>query len=124
MYTLVGYKPCSTCRAIEKSLKNLNLSYQYREITEDIPSADELWQWYQISGENSVKKLMNTSGTLYRELDMKSQLMDLTEKEQLELIVQNGMLIKRPILLTPQGEVFIGKRVSEYLENLQNGKEG
>lgn len=123
MYTLIGYKPCSTCRAIEKNLKNLDLPYQYREITEDVPSGKELWQWYQASGESSIKRIMNTSGTLYRELNMKSQLAGRSEQEQLELIAQDGMLIKRPILLAPSGQVYIGKKVAEFLEAMRQGEE-
>lgn len=116
MYTLICYKKCSTCRDIEKKMTKLNLSYTYREITEQVPTGEELWNWYQNSGLTSVKRMMNTSGTKYRELNLKDKLEDLSEQEQLELISQDGMLIKRPILLGPGDKIYIGPMVKEFLD--------
>lgn len=118
MNILIGYERCSTCKAIEKQLKAKEIPYQFREITEDIPSAEELMAWFKLSGENSIKKLMNTSGTLYREKNYKEKLMGLSEMEQLKLVAENGMLIKRPILITDTNEVYIGKAVEEYITQL------
>ena len=118
MYTLICYKKCSTCRQLEKELKKVNIEYQYREITEDTPSASELLGWFHKSGETSIKKIMNTSGSKYRELNMKDQLKDLEPAQQLELIAQDGMLIKRPILLDSEGLVYIGPKAFQHMEEI------
>lgn len=118
MYTLICYHACSTCKGIEKQMKSQGLVYYYREITEDIPSGQELMDWYQRSGETSLKKMMNTSGTKYREGHLKDRLQGKSDQEQLDILSEDGMLIKRPILLTPEGQVFIGKAVQHYLDHL------
>lgn len=123
MYTLICYKNCSTCKDVEKSLKNLELAYNYREITEKVPTSQELWTWYHASGVSSLKKIMNTSGAKYRELNLKDKLKGLSELQQLELISQDGMLIKRPILLGPDKQVYIGPMVKEYLAQMALDKE-
>ncbi len=115
MITLVGYGKCSTCKAIEKLLKAKNITYSYREITEDIPSVEELMHWYKLSKLDSIKKLMNTSGTLYRQENLKDKLNGLNDKQQFECIAKNGMLIKRPILIVDQEEVYVGKDVQAYI---------
>lgn len=118
MVTLIGKKSCSTCREIEKLLKGKGIAYDYREITQDIPTAQELKLWHDQADLSSLKKMMNTSGEKYRQENYKDQLADLAPMQQLELIAQDGMLIKRPILLWDKDRVLIGPDVKKFVEAL------
>lgn len=120
MYTLVGLPQCSTCKGIEKLLKAKAYDYTYRNITTETPSAEELMKWLKQSKETSFKKIVNTSGQKYRALNLKDVLATQTLEEQLVTIAQDGMLIKRPILLTPQGEVYWGSNVQSFVESLDS----
>ena len=115
---LIGLKKCSTCREIEQLLKQQGKAYTYREINLDRPSADELATWFAQSGEPDLKKFVNTSGLKYRELDLKNRWQSLDFNEQLALLATDGMLVKRPILLTDNGEVYVGPAVKRYLTAL------
>ncbi|WP_124058326.1 ArsC/Spx/MgsR family protein [Vaginisenegalia massiliensis] len=121
MWTLIGKKTCSTCREVEKLAKQVGLNYRYREITQEIPSADELADWFAASGETSPKKLMNTSGDKYRQENYKDRLACLPLEEQWALIAQDGMLIKRPLLVGPNGQVYIGSKVKTFLSEFEKG---
>lgn len=112
---LVGLKRCSTCRDIEKKLQSCRINYQYREIDKDIPSVYELKKWFKASHESNRKKLVNTSGIKYREMNLKSKWDKLSENEQYQLLATDGMLIKRPILITDNNEVYIGPKVKDYV---------
>ncbi|MDO4774470.1 MAG: Spx/MgsR family RNA polymerase-binding regulatory protein [Aerococcaceae bacterium] len=118
MFTLIGLPQCSTCKAIEKTLKAKGHAYQYRHIVEETPTADELAQWFSRSGETNFKKIVNTSGQKYRELNLKERLADTSSDAQFALIAEDGMLIKRPILLTQAGEVYWGANVQKFVDNL------
>ena len=120
MYTLIGLPQCSTCKGIEKLLKAKAYDYTYRNITTETPSAEELMKWLKQSKEISFKKIVNTSGQKYRALNLKDVLATQTLEEQLVTIAQDGMLIKRPILLTPQGEVYWGANVQSFVESLDS----
>lgn len=112
---LICYKNCSTCKAVERSMKEKNMSYTYREITEEIPTKEELKEWIRISGE-ALTKWLNTSGRAYRQMNLSEKRKTLSEDKILELMEKDGMLIKRPILVIDAHTVYVGKAVSAYLE--------
>ena len=116
MNTLIGYKRCSTCKNIEKLLEEKYISYDYREIDKDLLSVEELKKIRDLA-EVDIFKLFNTSGVRYRELGLKDKKKDMTEEEIFELLSSDGMLVKRPILLT-EGKAFVGTQVKKYLESL------
>ena len=88
-----------------------------RDIKEENPSADELRQWYQQSGE-PLKKFFNTSGIQYRAWELKDKLPQMSEDEQIELLATDGMLVKRPLLITDD-TVLIGFKESQWAEKLK-----
>lgn len=93
------YNKCSTCQKAMKWLKENNIAYEERPIKEENPTEEELERWYKKSG-LPLKRFFNTSGMLYKELQLKDKLADMTEKEQLHLLASDGMLVKRPLLVT------------------------
>lgn len=107
------YPPCSTCKKARKWLDDHNLSYTARHIKEENPSFDELKTWYQSSG-LPLKKFFNTSGLLYKSLGLKDKLPGMSEEEQLQLLATDGMLVKRPIIVTETGKVLTGFREKEW----------
>lgn len=102
--TLLWYPSCSTCRKAKAWLEGQGLPFDCRDLVQQRPSADELAQWQQRSG-LPLKRFFNTSGQLYRQLGLKEKLPTLSEGEQLELLGSDGMLVKRPILLTEEGAI-------------------
>lgn len=93
------YNKCSTCQKAMKWLKENNIAYEERPIKEENPTEEELERWYKKSG-LPLKRFFNTSGMLYKELQLKDKLADMPEKEQLHLLASDGMLVKRPLLVT------------------------
>lgn len=93
------YPKCSTCKKAKKWLDEHGVSYTTRHIVEDNPSADELRAWHERSG-LPLKRFFNTSGMLYREMELSKKLPDMPEDEQYALLATNGMLVKRPLLIT------------------------
>ena len=93
------YPKCSTCQKAKKWLDENGIQYQDRHIVEQNPTVEELTQWYQKSG-LPLKRFFNTSGMLYKELKLKDKLPTMTEQEQLELLATNGMLVKRPLVIS------------------------
>lgn len=111
----IGYPPCSTCRKAYKALLDLGIEATYRNIKEENPTKEEIQSWIDRGVE--LKKLFNTSGMLYRELNIKEKRETYTQEQLIELLASNGMLVKRPIVI--QGDmIIIGNKVSEY-EKLQ-----
>ena len=94
---LFGYKKCSTCKKAEKFFKDRNKPFDYIDITEKPPSKKQLKQFIKIS-ELPIKKWFNSSGLVYREMNLKSKLDDMSEAQMLELLASNGKLIKRPVV--------------------------
>ena len=92
------YPPCSTCQKAKKWLDEHELSYTDRHIKENNPTYEELKAWYQRSG-LPLKKFFNTSGLVYKALNLKEKLPTMTEEEQLQLLATDGMLVKRPIVV-------------------------
>ncbi len=111
---LIEYKKCSTCKNANKYLKEKNINYQTREITTDTPTIKEIDTWikkYNID----IKKLFNTSGLVYKNLNLKNKLNNLSYEEKLNLLSSNGMLIKRPIFIT-ENNIFIGFKEEKWQE--------
>lgn len=111
----IGYPPCSTCKKAYKALLDLGIEATYRNIKEENPTKEEIQSWIDRGVE--LKKLFNTSGMLYRELNIKEKRETYTQEQLIKLLASNGMLVKRPIVI--QGDmIIIGNKVSEY-EKLQ-----
>lgn len=113
------YPKCSTCQKAKKWLDEYNVEYTERHIVEDKPTYDELKAWYKQSG-LPLKKFFNTSGLVYKEMQLKDKLPSMSEEEQLKLLAANGMLIKRPMVIC-EDKVFVGFKETEW-EVLKNKK--
>ncbi len=99
----VHYPKCSTCQKAKKWLEAHQIAYEERDIKTENPSKEELKGWYEKSG-LELKKFFNTSGMLYKSMQLKDKLPGMTEEEQLKLLGTDGMLVKRPILV---GDDFV-----------------
>lgn len=97
------YPKCTTCQKAEKWLKENNAEYESRDIKTDNPTYDELKNWYEKSG-LPLKKFFNTSGLVYRAMDLKNKLDNMSEDEMLNLLARDGMLVKRPMVI---GDDFV-----------------
>ena len=113
----ICYPKCSTCQKAKKWLDEHNIKYTERHIAEENPSFDELKEWHEKSG-LPLKRFFNTSGLVYRDLQLKDKLPSMSEEEQLELLAGNGMLVKRPLVV--DGEtVLVGFKEAEWTERLK-----
>ena len=113
----ICYPKCSTCQKAKKWLDEHNITYTERHIAEENPSFDELKEWHEKSG-LPLKRFFNTSGLVYRDLQLKDKLPSMSEEEQLELLAGNGMLVKRPLVV--DGEtVLVGFKEAEWTERLK-----
>lgn len=108
------YKRCSTCKKAQKFLDEKKADYQMRDIVEDNPTYEELKKWYEKSG-LPIKRFFNTSGMLYREMQLKDKLPSMSEDEMLKLLSTNGMLVKRPLVVT-EDAVLVGFKEAEWDE--------
>lgn len=113
----IEYPKCTTCQRAKKYLDDHGAVYTDRHIKEDNPKAEELRTWQRASG-LPLKRFFNTSGLLYKSLELKDKLPSMTEEEQLNLLATDGMLVKRPILV---GEdfVLVGFREQEWEAKLE-----
>lgn len=107
------YPPCSTCKKAKRWLDDHGIAYTARHIKEENPSYDELKQWLEMSG-LPIKKFFNTSGLLYKSMELKDKLPGMSIDEQLRLLSTDGMLVKRPIVVTEGGRVLTGFREAEW----------
>ncbi len=113
----IEYPKCSTCKKAKKWLDDHEIAYVDRHIVEESPTVEELRAWVTASG-LPLRRFFNTSGMLYRELNVKAQLdAGMPEGEALELLASSGMLVKRPLVVIADGE-----RVSKVADS--NGGEG
>lgn len=112
----IKYPKCSTCKKAKKWLDDRDITYMDRHIVEDNPTYDELKEWYIRSG-LPLKKFFNTSGMLYKEQKLKDRLPEMSEDEQLHLLATNGMLVKRPIVVTDDG-ILVGFKEAEWNKEL------
>lgn len=110
----ICYPKCTTCKKAKKWLDEKGITYELRDIKENNPTVSELKEWYKISG-LPLKKFFNTSGLLYKSMDLKNKLPEMSDDEQIELLASDGMLVKRPIL-TDGRKVIVGFREKEYEE--------
>lgn len=108
----ICYPKCSTCQKARKWLEEHGVEYTERHIVEENPTYDELTKWYEMSG-LALKKFFNTSGMLYKEMQLKDKLPAMSEDEQLQLLATNGMLVKRPLLVTGD-TVLVGFKEAEW----------
>ena len=106
------YPPCSTCQKAKKWLDENGISYTDRHIKLENPTYEELKAWYEKSG-LPLKKFFNTSGLQYKALNLKEKLPQMTEEEQLRLLATDGMLVKRPLVVTDT-LVLTGFKESEW----------
>ena len=112
----VCYPRCSTCAKARKWLDEHEIAYDFRDIKEDNPTADEIAAWQAKSG-LPMKKFFNTSGMLYREMNLKDKLKTMSDEEMVSLLATDGMLVKRPILVTDD-TVLVGFKEAQYKEAL------
>lgn len=108
----IEYPPCSTCQKAKKWLDSHGLTYSERHIKNTPPTYDELKAWHARSG-LPLKKFFNTSGLLYKSLALKDKLPAMSEDEQLRLLSTDGMLVKRPLLITEE-TILVGFREKEW----------
>ena len=113
----IYYPPCSTCQKTKAWLDEQGISYEGRDIKQDNPTYEELSDWYKRSG-LPLKKFFNTSGLVYRSLGLKDKLSTMPEEEQLQLLAGDGMLVKRPIVVT-EDRILMGFRAQEWEEALR-----
>ncbi len=109
MLDFICYPRCTTCQKAKKWLDEKGISYTERDIKENNPTLAELTAWYEKSG-LPLKKFFNTSGLLYKSMNLKDKLPAMSENEQLQLLASDGMLVKRPILI---GDGFVTTGFSE-----------
>lgn len=113
----VCYSKCSTCSKARKWLDENGMGYEERDIKEDNPTELELTEWIEKSG-LPIKRFFNTSGMKYRELKLKDKLQDMTDKEKIELLSTDGMLVRRPILIN-ENDVLVAFKQPEWEEKLK-----
>lgn len=111
------YPPCSTCKKARKWLDDHGIAYTARHIKENNPTYEELKLWLERSG-LPIKKFFNTSGQQYRALGLKDRLPGMRVDEQLQLLATDGMLVKRPVVVTEDGTILTGFREAEWEQNL------
>ena len=110
----IQYPPCSTCQKAKKWLDAAGIAYTDRHIKENNPTYEELKTWYEMSG-LPLKRFFNTSGLLYKSLNLKEKLPTMTEEEQLRLLATDGMLVKRPLVI--KGNVVLtGFKETEWVK--------
>ena len=116
MFEFICYPKCTTCQKAKKWLDDNKIEYELRDIKENNPSLDELTTWYKTSG-LPLKKFFNTSGLLYKSMELKDKLPNISEEEQLKLLSTDGMLVKRPLVIG-KDFVLVGFKESEWKERL------
>ena len=116
MITFICYPKCTTCQKAKQWLDDNKISYEIRDIKLNNPTYDELKQWHKKSGA-PLKKFFNTSGLLYKSLDLKNKLPGMTEEEMLYLLSGDGMLVKRPLLIGDDF-VLVGFKEAEWSNRL------
>lgn len=116
MLKFICYPQCATCQKAKKWLDDNKIEYNLRDIKEDNPSFEELSSWYKTSG-LPLKKFFNTSGLLYKSMELKDKFPSISEEEQLRLLAIDGMLVKRP-LVVGKDFVLVGFKENEWGEKL------
>lgn len=117
MNKLYCYPRCTTCKKAVKWLEENGIDYEYKHIVEETPSKEDIKKYYKESG-LPLKRFFNTSGNVYKELNLKEKLAEMSEDEQFELLASNGMALKRP-LLVGKDFVLVGFKEAEWIEKLK-----
>jgi len=112
MIQFICYPKCTTCQKAKKWLDENNVEYVLRDIKLNNPTLDELTEWHRKSS-LPLKKFFNTSGLLYKSLELRSKLSEMTENDMLKLLATDGMLVKRPLLIG-ENFVIVGFKEDEY----------
>ena len=112
----ICYPKCTTCKKAQSWLEEKRFEYELRDIKTDNPTLEELREWHRKSG-LPLKRFFNTSGQLYRSMELKDKLPSMSDDEQLNLLSTDGMLVKRPILVCGD-TVLVGFREKEWDEKL------
>ena len=111
----IGYKNCSTCKKSMKFLDEKNIKYDFQDVKEEKPEKAQIKDIYEKSGLD-IKKFFNTSGKIYRQMNLKDKLTNMSEDEKLDLLASDGMLLKRPILVYGD-DVVVGRiNIEKYFE--------
>lgn len=113
---MICYPKCSTCQKAMKYLDFHHISYEVRNIKEEVPSKEELKEFLKKSSLD-LHRFFNTSGMKYRQYHLKEKLPQMSEDEKLALLASDGMLIKRPLLVT-EDKVYVGFKEKEWSELL------
>lgn len=108
----IQYPKCSTCQKAKKWLEENKIEFIERNIVTETPTVQELTEWIQRSGQD-IKKWFNTSGLKYKELNLKDKLLNMTEKEKISLLASDGMLIRRPLLISDK-DILIGFKEEKW----------
>ncbi len=117
MILFIEYPKCTTCQKAKKWLDENGIEYSDRHIKEDNPTYDELKKWHEISG-LPLKKFFNTSGLLYKSMNLKDRIPEMSEDEQLKLLASDGMLVKRP-LIVGDDYVLTGFKAEEWEKKIK-----
>ena len=116
MLTFICYPKCTTCHKAKKWLDDNEIQCEIRDIKENNPSLEELSKWHKMSG-LPLKSFFNTSGLLYKSMELKAKLPTMSEEEQLKLLATDGMLVKRPVVID-KDFVLVGFKEKEWSERL------
>jgi transcriptional regulator, spx/mgsR family len=111
------YPRCTTCKKAIKWLDENGIEYEYKHIVEETPSKEDIKRYYKESG-LPLKRFFNTSGNVYKEMNLKEKLAEMSENEQFELLASNGMVLKRP-LFVGKDFVLVGFKEAEWAEKLK-----
>ena len=117
MLKFICYPKCTTCQKARKWLDENNIEYEFRDIKAENPSLEELTAWYKLSG-LPLRKFFNTSGLLYKSMELKTKLPNMTDEEMLALLATDGMLVKRPLAIGDDF-VLVGFKEAEWVEKLK-----
>ena len=117
MLKFICYPKCTTCQKARKWLDENNIEYEFRDIKIENPSLEELTAWYKLSG-LPLRKFFNTSGLLYKSMELKTKLPTMTDEEMLALLATDGMLVKRPLAIGDDF-VLLGFKEAEWVEKLK-----
>ena len=120
MVKFICYPKCTTCHRAKKWLDDIKIEYEFRDIQSENPTLEELTEWYKKSG-LPIKKFFNTSGLLYKSLELKNKLPVMTDDDALKLLSTDGMLVKRPLLISDDF-VLVGFKEAEWMEIIKQHK--
>lgn len=116
-FLFIEYPKCTTCKKAKKWLEEQNIEFKERNIVEETPTEEELTKWIQES-KLEIKKWFNTCGLKYKEMNLKEKLVTMSDKEKIKLLASDGMLIKRPIIISNKG-ILVGFKEENWRKMLK-----